>query len=172
MNKVVNIYPKTPVLTVNPPIRCAVRRVTKPLNDIRECIIARAVVEEVMSNGTTIRLNLNNYDKNNNISTIEKTIAKAETQKSEEKDTNSEVEEKTEVVNSQPINNNDIRYGKHNKHNKNRRNNFQQTKQILESKDTHSTESKIDQEPAAEAIVSAEVATSEPVVTVDVESVM
>ena len=61
--KVVNIYPTTPVLSTNPPIRTMAYKITKPIKDIRACIIAGAKVEEVLPNGSTIRLNLNNYDK-------------------------------------------------------------------------------------------------------------
>jgi len=62
--KVVNIYPTQPIITVNPPIRSAVRKVTKSISDIRKCIIARAVVEEVCGD-KTVRLDFTNYDKNN-----------------------------------------------------------------------------------------------------------
>lgn len=61
--KVVNIYPTTPILSTNPPIRTMAYKITKPIKDIRACIIAGAKVEEILPNGTTIRLNLNNYDK-------------------------------------------------------------------------------------------------------------
>lgn len=71
MNKKVNIYPKTPVLSINPPIRSAVRKVTKSTEEIRECIIARAIVEEILPDGSTVRLNFSNYDKNNTPSKLE-----------------------------------------------------------------------------------------------------
>lgn len=65
MNKVVNIYPSMAILSVNPPIRTTQVKVTKSTSEIRACIIARAIVDEVLPNGKTIRLNLNNYNKDN-----------------------------------------------------------------------------------------------------------
>lgn len=67
MNKIVNIYPTTPITGVNPPIRSMVRHITKSVNDIRTCIIARAIVEEVLPSGCTILLDLSNYDKDTSI---------------------------------------------------------------------------------------------------------
>ena len=65
MKKRVNIYPRGPITTVNPPIRSVVKAVTKEISDIRKCILAGAKVEEVINNYITIELNLNNYDKDN-----------------------------------------------------------------------------------------------------------
>ena len=65
MNKIVNIYPSMAILGVNPPIRTTQIKVTKSTSEIRACIIARATVDEVLPNGKTIRLNLNNYNKDN-----------------------------------------------------------------------------------------------------------
>jgi len=65
--KVVNIYPTTPIIGVNPPIRSSVKKVTKTIEDIRTCLMARAIVDEVLSDGTTIRLTNSNYDKMNDI---------------------------------------------------------------------------------------------------------
>ena len=65
MTKKVNIYPTRPIITVNPPIRSTVKGVTKPVADIRSCILARAIVEEIMEDGNVINLDLNNYDKDN-----------------------------------------------------------------------------------------------------------
>ena len=78
MNKVVNIYPKYAITTVNPPIRSTVYRVTKSTSEIRNCIIARAVVEEILPDGSTITLNFSNYDKDNTPSKIDKVISKIE----------------------------------------------------------------------------------------------
>ena len=61
--KVVNIYPSMPITGVNPPIRSAVKRVTKSIQEIRTCLMSRAVVEEILSDGSTVRLNIGNYDK-------------------------------------------------------------------------------------------------------------
>ena len=63
LTKIVNIYPSMPITGVNPPIRSVVRRVTKSIDEIRACLMARATVEEILSNGTTVKLNIGNYDK-------------------------------------------------------------------------------------------------------------
>ncbi len=65
MRKRVNIYPRRPITSVNPPIRSAVKGITKDVQDIRKCIVAGAKVEEVINSSTTIVLNLNNYDRDN-----------------------------------------------------------------------------------------------------------
>lgn len=61
--KVVNIYPSMPITGVNPPIRSTVKRVTKSIDEIRTCLMARAVVEEILPSGEIIRLNIGNYNK-------------------------------------------------------------------------------------------------------------
>lgn len=63
LTKVVNIYPSMPITGVNPPIRSTVKRVTKSINEIRACLMARAIVEEILPSGKTVRLNISNYDK-------------------------------------------------------------------------------------------------------------
>ena len=65
MKKRVNIYPRGPITTTNPPIRVPVKNVTKDTKDIRRCILAGAKVEEVLDNGVVVLLNLNNYDVEN-----------------------------------------------------------------------------------------------------------
>ena len=71
MNKRVNIYPRGPITTVNPPIRVPVKNVTKDIKDIRRCIIAGAKVEEITKDGIIV-LNLQNYDLNNGEAAEEK----------------------------------------------------------------------------------------------------
>lgn len=61
--KIVNIYPSIPIIGINPPIRSVVKRVTKSISEIRTCLMARAIVEEVLPDGKTVRLNIGNYDK-------------------------------------------------------------------------------------------------------------
>lgn len=63
LTKVVNIYPSMPITGVNPPIRSAVKRVTKSIEEIRTCLMSRAIVEEVLPSGETVRLDISNYDK-------------------------------------------------------------------------------------------------------------
>lgn len=62
MKKRVNIYPRSPITSTNPPIRGVVKNVTKDVSDIRRCIIAGAKVEEIGPNNEIILLNLRNYD--------------------------------------------------------------------------------------------------------------
>ena len=66
LTKVVNIFPSMPITGINPPIRSTVKRVTKSIDEIKICLMARAIVEEILSDGSTIRLNIGNYDKCNN----------------------------------------------------------------------------------------------------------
>ena len=63
LTKVVNIYPSMPITGVNPPIRSTVKRVTKSISEIRTCLMARAIVEEILPNGEIIKLDNSNYDK-------------------------------------------------------------------------------------------------------------
>ena len=79
MNKTVNIYPRTPITTLNPPIRGIVRNVVKSTKEIRECIIARAVVEEVLSDGNTLILDFSNYNKDNNPNPIDASVNETST---------------------------------------------------------------------------------------------
>jgi hypothetical protein len=51
-----------PITTVNPPIRSVVKKVTKSIKEIRACLMARAIVEEILPDGKTVRLNISNYD--------------------------------------------------------------------------------------------------------------
>lgn len=63
LTKVVNIYPSMPITGVNPPIRSTVKRVTKSIDEIRTCLLSRATVEEILSDGKIVRLDISNYDK-------------------------------------------------------------------------------------------------------------
>lgn len=63
--KLVNIYPTYPIVTITPPIRCPIKNVRKTIPEIRECIIKRAVVEEILEDGSIVNLDFANYDKDN-----------------------------------------------------------------------------------------------------------
>ena len=67
MNKLVNIYPSKPIIQINPPIRCIVKRVVMPEEYIKICINSGATVEEVIDDNNTIILNSTNYNKDNSI---------------------------------------------------------------------------------------------------------
>lgn len=120
MFKTVNIFPKFPVIGVNPPIRTAVRKVTKSTAEIRTCIIARAIVEEILEDGSTVILDLNNFDKDNSNTVAEEPIAEPE----EPTPVQEEVSEPVEVSEPEPAANqyysNNKKKNKKNKHNNNR----------------------------------------------------
>ena len=65
MVKVVNIYPKHPILTITPPIRTQIKKVSKSTGEIYKCMLAGAIVEEVMKDGKVLRLTFSNYNKDN-----------------------------------------------------------------------------------------------------------
>ena len=105
MTKKVNIYPSTPIVNVQPVIRSIVKNATKDLDTIRKCIISRAKVEEVLPNGELVRLDLNNYDKDNTFANVKETTPVAEPENIPEAPVNEEkVEETTEVSSVDYIN--------------------------------------------------------------------
>lgn len=163
MYKKVNIYPQTPITNIRPPIRSVTKKVTRSEEDIRACIIARAKVEEILPDGSIIRLNLTNY----NINNYDKKPNKDGTiETSKEVNTNTSVE-KPENASKQFTYSN--RYGKNKKKNK-----YYQPSKITEIVTKEgSTESKSDV-AAAEAIVSAKVADTEDtlVETIDVDTIV
>ena len=76
--KVVNVYPNKAITSINPPIRSKVMKVTMPITNIRKCIIERAIVDEVLPDGRTVRLDFTNYDKDNSVKTVEDAVKEAE----------------------------------------------------------------------------------------------
>lgn len=72
--KKVNIYPKNAITTITPPIRTAVKNITKPISDIRKCLIARAYVEEVLPDGDLVVLDFTNYNLDNTKTVVAKPI--------------------------------------------------------------------------------------------------
>ena len=87
--KVVNIYPSFPITTIKPAIYSSVRNVTKSFDEIRECLISKARVEEVLEDKNIIKLDLSNYNRNNTKITvipdesIQETTVSYETEKDE-----------------------------------------------------------------------------------------
>lgn len=61
MKKKVNIYPTVPIY-LRPPITGVSYNVEMTEGDIQLCILRRARVEEVLSDGTVLPLNLSNYN--------------------------------------------------------------------------------------------------------------
>lgn len=72
--KKVNIYPKNAITTITPPIRTTVKNITKPISDIRKCLIARAYVEEVLPDGDLVVLDFTNYNLDNTKPVVTKPI--------------------------------------------------------------------------------------------------
>lgn len=67
MDKLVNICPSRPILALNPPIRCATNRIFKSEEEIKECLLANARVEEILPNGGIVELTFDNYNTDNTI---------------------------------------------------------------------------------------------------------
>ncbi|MGL5330908.1 MAG: hypothetical protein ACRDD7_16715 [Peptostreptococcaceae bacterium] len=67
MIKKVNVYPSVPIFTVRPAILYPVMEVELGVGDIQNCIVARATVDEILSDGTTLRLDLSNFNKINEV---------------------------------------------------------------------------------------------------------
>lgn len=72
MKKKVNIFVRTPIYTVKPPILRNVMGVYINDGDIQRCLWGGAKVEEVFANGVTFSLNLSNYNKVNDPALLEK----------------------------------------------------------------------------------------------------
>lgn len=65
MVKLVNITSKVAIRTVTPKICGTHENVLMSTGDILRCILMRARVEEILSDGSTVILNLSNYNKDN-----------------------------------------------------------------------------------------------------------
>ena len=61
MNKIVNVRATVPVRTINPPIYGNVSKVEMSTGDILKCLCFRATVDEVLPDGSTVRLTMKNY---------------------------------------------------------------------------------------------------------------
>ena len=91
--KEVNVFPKYgPITTVNPPIRVAIKNALQSIENIRRCIAAGALVEEVLD-GENLVLDFTNYDADNRSGQPVKTVEVKEEVVVEDK-----VEEATPVV--------------------------------------------------------------------------
>lgn len=67
--KKVNVAARTPVIvsSLPVPIRGTVRNIVLSEQDIFKCITQKAIVDEVLSNGSLVRLSLSNYNKVNEV---------------------------------------------------------------------------------------------------------
>lgn len=61
MNKIVNVRTTVPVRTITPPIFGNVSNVKMSTGDILKCLCFRATVDEVLPDGSTVRLTMKNY---------------------------------------------------------------------------------------------------------------
>lgn len=61
VTKRVNIYAKFPVRSISPVIHGVKKDTIMTSSDILKCLCRRARVEEILPNGTTVLLNMNNY---------------------------------------------------------------------------------------------------------------
>ena len=67
MQKLVNVYTKYVIRSLKGlPIRSTVKAIYLDTEDIRTCIISKAIVEEILDDGSVLPLNFANYNKDNN----------------------------------------------------------------------------------------------------------
>ena len=59
--KKVNITANIPIKTVTPPIYGVKKNITMTISDIMKCLTRRAIVEQVLSDGSTVRLTDKNF---------------------------------------------------------------------------------------------------------------
>lgn len=67
MKKKVNINSPAVLYVFTPPLSGVFNDIELPLGDIRACLMQGAKVEEILPNGDTVRLYLDNYDKDNSV---------------------------------------------------------------------------------------------------------
>lgn len=65
MAKIVNIYSKVPIRALDVSIRGNIKGLELSDADIFKCICQKGIVDEVLSDGSLIRLDLSNYNKDN-----------------------------------------------------------------------------------------------------------
>lgn len=61
MTKRVNVVTRIAVRTVNPPISGSYKNIIMSTSDILKCLSKRASVEEILPDGSTVKLNMKNY---------------------------------------------------------------------------------------------------------------
>ena len=67
LKKKVNVYPRRPLFFGNFEIRRNKKDIEMTIGNIYNSLLAMAKVEEVLSDGTIIALNMKNYNKDNSI---------------------------------------------------------------------------------------------------------
>ena len=63
--KTVNINATIPIVNVTPPLYGYREGIKMTISDILKCLMRRAIIHEVMPDGTTIRLDLKNFRNDN-----------------------------------------------------------------------------------------------------------
>lgn len=80
ITKRVNIKATVPVRNINPPIYGTCKDITMTTGDILKCLCVRAIVDEILPDGSTIRLSMKNYNLDNaahlNTKTVEPEVVK------------------------------------------------------------------------------------------------
>lgn len=100
MDKVVNIKSSNVLYIFTPPMSGVFNNQKMTTGDIKNCILQGAYVEEVLSDGRTIRLDLTNFDKVNELPKIELKEEKKEIKVEEKKvELPKKLEQKVEVNN-------------------------------------------------------------------------
>lgn len=86
--KIVNIKATIPIRDTTPPIYGVKTNVKMTHSDILKCLCRRAIVEEVLPDGSTVRLNTKNFRDNlaASVKPVEKPAVKKETEKAKEVD--------------------------------------------------------------------------------------
>ena len=93
--KTVNINATIPIVNVTPPLYGYREGIKMTISDILKCLMRRAIIHEVMPDGTTIRLDLKNFRNDNRAA-----------MKAEKKEEIVEEEPKTEEVTPQELSQN------------------------------------------------------------------
>lgn len=97
--KLVNVYAPIAIRSINPPIHGRKKNVTMSLSDILKCIYNRAVIDEILPDGSTIRLTSKNYrdDHISQFNTYDTTIDNEDTAVVEDTD-NANIHDNVEVI--------------------------------------------------------------------------
>lgn len=82
MKKNVDVYCMIPIMSLKEPITSNAFNIQLSVGDILQCICGKGLVDEILDDGTKVRLNLSNYDKDN--SYLSKSNKVFETEKIEE----------------------------------------------------------------------------------------
>lgn len=100
--KKVNIKSRIPIRNVTPPISGCHSGIMMDTSNILKCINKRAIVDEILSDGSLVRLNLSNYYKDNEPVKTEPSVTYAHTISNEVVEKKEEVEETPAIV-EEPI---------------------------------------------------------------------